>query len=216
MAKVICPPQSGRVGDVVFVQSARYGQLVRKYSPPRNPKTQLQQANRAEFGALASQWRGLPPDNRIQWNIAADRDRTGLCGYNYFMKLNAARRHLGLSRLDLPPSHAPGFSPSPVGEVVVTGTGEQLSIKLPVPSQPAQYTLVEAAAPVSAGVRCVQAYRFVGLLPAPVDGCCDITALYVARFGVPPPGTVVFIRTRQQIDGWNDVGKITSAMVPLA
>ena len=124
--------------------------------------------------------------------------------------------NLGLSRLDVPPSHAPSFNPSPVSEVVVTGTGEQLSIKLPVPSQPAQYTLVEAAAPVSAGVRCVQAYRFVGLLPAAVDGWCNITALYVARYGVPPPGTVIFIRTRQQIDGWNDVGKITSAMVPLA
>ena len=216
MAKVICPPQSGRVGDVVFVQSARYGQIVRKYSPPRNPRSEAQQANRAGFGALASQWRGLPPDNRIQWNITADRDRTGLCGYNYFMKLNAARRHLGLSRLDLPPNHPPSFNPNPAGEVVVTGTGSQLSIKLPVPSQPAQYTLVEAAAPVSAGVRCVQAYRFVGLLPAPVDGWCDITALYVARYGVPTPGKVIFIRTRQQIDGWSDVGKITSAMAPVA
>ena len=216
MAKVICPPHSGRVGDLVYCQSARYGQIVRRFVPPRNPRSQPQQANRAEFGALASQWRGLPPDYRIQWGVAADRDRTGLCGYNYFMKLNAARRHLGLSRLDQPPSQRPSFSPNPVGEVVVTGTGEQLSIKLPAPTQPAQYTLVEAAAPVSAGVRCVQAYRFLALLPTPVDGWCDITALYVARYGVPPRGMVIFIRMRQQIDGWNDVGKITSAMAPLA
>jgi hypothetical protein len=65
-------------------------------------------------------------------------------------------------------------------------------------------------------VRCAQAYRFLGLLPTPVGGWCDITALYVARYGVPTLGKAVFIRTRQQIDGWNDVGKITSAMVLLA
>jgi hypothetical protein len=75
---------------------------------------------------------------------------------------------------------------------------------------------VEAAAPASAGVRCVQAYRFLGLLSAPVDGWCNITALYVARYGAPTPGKVAFIRTRQQIDVWNDVGKITSALAPLA
>ena len=28
------------------------------------------------------------------------------------MKANAARRHLGVSRLDLPPSQPPGFSPN--------------------------------------------------------------------------------------------------------
>jgi hypothetical protein len=95
-------------------------------------------------------------------------------------------------------------------------TGGQLSIKLHVPSPPAQDTLVEAVAPVSAGARCVQACRLLDLLPTPVDGRGDITASCVARYRVPIPGKVVFIRTRQQIDGWNDVGKITSAMAPLA
>ena len=87
------------------------------------------------------------------------------------------------------------------------------SIKLRVPSPPAQHTLVEAAVPVSAGVRCVQAYRFVGLLPAPADGWCDITALYVARFGVPKPGTAVWIRTCQHMDGFIDVPKVLRVRV---
>ena len=72
-----------------------------------------------------------------------------------------------------------------------------------VPSQPGQYTLVQGAAPVSAGVRCVQHFPLLGLLPAPVDGWSDITALYVARYGVPMAGTAVFIRTCQHTDGWN-------------
>jgi hypothetical protein len=91
-----------------------------------------------------------------------------------------------------------------------------ISIKLRGPSQPGQYTLVQGAAPVSIGVRCVQQFRFLELLPEPVDGWSDITALYVAWFGVSPVGTAVFIRTRQQIDGWMDLPKVTSAVVPAA
>ena len=124
------------------------------------------------------------------------------------------RIHIGVARLDYPPSQRPGFDRQPVAEVAVVVSGGQASIKLRVPSPPGQYTLVEVAAPVSAGVRFVQGYRYVGLLPAPVDGWSDITELVVARFGQPTPGKVLFIRTRQQMDGWMDAGKVTSALVP--
>ena len=56
----------------------------------------------------------------------------------------------------------------------------------------------------------------LGPLPAPDGGVCDITDLYVARFGVPPVGSQVCIRTRQQINGWQDLPKQTSAIVPKA
>jgi len=68
--------------------------------------------------------------------------------------------------------------------------------------------------PVSAGVRCVQHYCYLGLLPASQDGYSEVTALYIARYGAPPSGTVVYRQTRQQIDGWTDVPKVTSAKVP--
>jgi hypothetical protein len=51
-------------------------------------------------------------------------------------------------------------------------------------------------------------------LPAPVDGWSDITALYVARYGVPVIGKAIWIRTRQHINGWNDLPKTISAIVP--
>jgi hypothetical protein len=76
----------------------------------------------------------LPPENRSAWCVAADRDRTGLNGCNYFLKANASRVHLGLGRLDLPPSRAPSVSPNPVAEVAVTNTDGNLSVKLRVPS----------------------------------------------------------------------------------
>ena len=215
MSKIVGPPQSGRVGDVVYVNSRRYGQLVRKFVPPRNPRSPLQQQVRQGFGALSTQWRGLSLDAQSAWYVAADRDRTGLSGYHYFMKLNAARTHLGLARLTLPPGTLPSFPTNPVGQAVAEGSGESLRIKLPVPSQPAQYTLVEAAAPVSPGVRNAQGYRYLCLLPTPVNGWSDLTARLVARFGVLTPGQALFIRTRQQIDGWMDVAKITRVVIPV-
>jgi hypothetical protein len=220
MSKIISAPQSGRVGPVVYVNS-RYGQLVRQYVPPRNPKSPQQQLNRSNFGQVSSRWRALAPAQRIAWCIAAADSytisRTGrrvaLNGYNYFIRVNAARAHLGLSQFDLPPA-VPSFSPNPVAELSVTNTGSTVTLKLRVPSQPVQYTLLQGAAPVSAGVRCVQHFPLLGLLPAPVDGWSDITALYVARYGAPMAGSAVFIRTCQHTDGWTDLPKVASAFVP--
>ena len=70
MSKIISPPQSGRVGPVVYV-NGRYGQIVRQYVCPRNPKTPTQQANRSGFGQVSSGWRALSPAQRIAWCIAA-------------------------------------------------------------------------------------------------------------------------------------------------
>ncbi len=219
MSKIICPPQSGRVGPVVYV-NGRYGQVVRQYVPPRNPQTPDQQCKRSSFGAVSGRWRALTLEQRIAWCIAAADgytvSRAGrsvpLSGYHYFVQVNAARARLGLGWLDLPPS-VPSFSPNPVAELAITYAGGTISLKLRVPSPPGQYTVVQGAAPVSAGVRCVVHFPFLGLLPAPVDGWSDISELYVARYGVPPVGSAVFIRTCQHVDGWTDLPKVTSAIV---
>ena len=72
---------------------------------------------------------------------------------------------------------------------------------------------MQGARPVKTGVRCVQHFPFLGLLPPPKDGWSDITELYVARYGVPKVGTAIWIRTCQHIDGWTDAPKVTSAPV---
>jgi hypothetical protein len=220
MSKIISLPQSGRVGNLVFCQT-RYGQVVRQYVCPRDPKSPLQQANRNGFGQVSTGWRALDPAKRIAWCLAAANsyttsrtgDRVSLNGYNYFIRVNAARVHLGLSQFDLPPA-VPSFSPNPVAELAIANTGGTVTVKLRVPGQPGQTTLVQGAAPVSAGVRCVQHFPLLGLLPAPVDGWSDITALYVARYGAPIVGTAIFVRTCQHIDGWTDLPKVASAFVP--
>jgi hypothetical protein len=218
--KVISTPQSGQIGNIVYVNS-RYGQVARQYVHPRNPRTPEQQRNRGNFGAVASRWRALTPDQRAAWCMAAANKfivthsgrQVALTGYSYFVSVNTRRAELSLLQFDLPPAEAT-FSPNPVAELVVANTGGTITLKLRVPSLPAQYTLVQGAAPVSTGIRCVQHFPFLGLLPPPTDGWSDITELYVTRYGAPPAGTVVFIRTCQHIDGSTDVAKETSARVP--
>ena len=125
---------------------------------------------------------------------------------------NTRRADLGLSQFDLPTAE-PVFSPNPVAELVITIIDGEARLKLRVPSPPAQYTLVQGPAPVRTGVRCVQHYPYLGLLPPPTDGWSDITELYVARYGVPKVGTAIWIRTCQHIDGWTDVPKVARARV---
>ena len=185
-------------------------------SRPLIPERPLSKIIEAASQCVVSSWRGLEPAQRLAWCLAATDNRLGLNGYNYYIQVNARRAHLDLSLFTLPPDPASSVGPNPVAELAITHNGGQVSLKVRVPSAPAQYTLVQGAAPVSAGVRCVTHFPYLGLLPAPADGWSDITELYVARYGVPLVGSVVFIRTCQQVDGWADPPKVTSALVPAA
>ena len=130
-------------------------------------------------------------------------------------RVNTRRADLDLPQFDLPPAK-PVFRRNPVVELDITNTGGKITLKLRVPSPPAQYTLVQGPAPVRTGVRCVQHFTFLGFLPPPTDGWSDITELYVARYGVPKVNWAIWIRTCQHIDGWTDVPKVTHARVPAA
>ena len=74
--------------------------------------------------------------------------------------------------------------------------------------------MVFGQAPCSAGRSKRRNISYLGLLPAPIDGLADITALYVARYGKPKPGEKVFIVTRQQKNGWESPDHVTSEIVP--
>jgi hypothetical protein len=220
--KISSIPKSGRKGSVVYVNS-RHGKVARQYVRPRNPRTPEQQGHRSNLRAVLRRWRTLSAEQRAAWcGVAAkhdfitETDRTvRLNGYNFFASLNTRRADLSLPQFDLPPAE-PVFSPNPVAELVITNTGGKITLKLRVPSPAAQYTLVQGPAPVRTGVRCVQHFPFLGLLPPPTDGWSDITELYVARYGVPKAGTAIWIRTCQHIDGWTDVPKVARARVPAA
>jgi hypothetical protein len=95
--------------------------------------------------------------------------------------------------------------------------GDGVALKLGVSGLPAKDIMVFASPPSKAGWQYCGDYRFLGLLPLPVKGWSDITRLYFKKFGVPPPHTRVFIRTWQQVDGWEDRGQmqLTNALVPI-
>jgi hypothetical protein len=217
--KISYIPKSGRKGTVVYLKT-RHGNVVRQYVRPRDPRTTNQLRSRSNFGAVSRRWRTLTAEQLAAWrNAALNRYIVTRAGrrvrpncYHYFVSVNTQRADLGLPQFDLPPAE-PVFSPNPVAELAITHAGDRITLKLRVTSPPAQYTLVQAAAPVRTGVRCVQHYAFLGLLPSPKDGWSDITELYVARYGVPKVGTAIWIRTCQHIDGWTDVPEVTHARV---
>ena len=212
-------PQSGRKGDVVYLNT-RYGQVVRQYVRPRDPRTPHQLDHRDNFAAVCRRWRTLSAENHSAWRGAAARNyfvtETGrqvqLNGYTFFVRVNLRRADLGLPEFDLPPDQ-PDFGPNPVDELVATNTEGKITIRLRVSGPQAQYTLVEGPAPVRTGVRCVQHFPFLGFLPTPIDGWSDITELHVSRYGLPKVGTAIWIRTCQHIDGWIDVPKVLRARV---
>ena len=214
--------QSGKRGTIVSLHT-RYGQIQRQYVKPQNPKTLAQMRIRANLARFAAGWRGLTEEQRVAWTGTARNGRTRrrlghstyLTGCQLFIKINSARAAVGLRPL-LDPPELPKFDTNPVVALVITNDDDDISLRLKVSGTPDAAIVVLGISPRSAGVSYAWNFVTLGLMPAASRGLSDITDLYVARFGVPAPGTRVFIRTRQQINGWEDAPKQTSAIVPKA
>ena len=219
---LISVPQSGKCGPVVYVNT-KFGIVVRQRVVPHNPRTQLQMANRGSFATASKYWGTLSDDQQAQWcaraatqyTITASGLRVPLSGYSFCVRVNTRQANLGLPLFDLPPA-PPTFSSNPVAELVATNDGGNISLKLQVPTPPAQPILLQGAAPQNSGVRCVQHFPKLGLLPAPVDGWSDITALVLAKYHLLRAGQRIFIRTCQHINGWSDIPKVVSVRIPAA
>jgi hypothetical protein len=222
MSKRISVPESGKVGPVIYL-STRYGEVAKQLTIPRDPRAPGQLACRSNMAYVARRWQFLTDEQRTAWDLAAANSAvmaflgrsTSLPGYDLYVQMNVFRMSIGLSVFDLPQA-LPLFSPNPAAELLATIEGDVFQLKLHVLSQPVENTLVLGARPCSAGIRCVQHFPFLGFLPAPVDGWCDVTDLFVKRYGVPAVGRAIFIRTRQHINGWNDPPKQVRAVVRAA
>jgi hypothetical protein len=222
MAKTGKQLQSGKRGTIVSL-STPYGQAERQLAVPKNPRTPAQQRVRGNLGSIAARWRGLTDKQRAAWIMAAQqtsiRPRLGqsgrLTGCQLFIKINCTLAAAGMDTVVDPPNR-PRFSTNPVGALSITNTGGAISLKLQVSRAPADYTMLLGTAPCSRGVSRPRRFTVLGALPDPDAGVSDITDLYVAKYGVPPAGTRIFIRTRQVADGWEDLQKDTTAIVPAA
>jgi len=213
-------PQTGKQGTTVAVLT-RYGQILRQYVKPKDPHSPAQMRIRSNLGRVSARWRVLSPEQRQAWALAASEAKsrprlgksTALSGCQFFIKINCARAAIGLEQLADPPA-LPQFGPNPVEGLAITNAHGSITLKLSVPAAPQSQVTVYGAAPCSAGISFVRDFTILGPLPEPVSGVSDITDIYVARYGVLRVGTQIFIRTRQQINGWEDAPKQASAIVP--
>ncbi len=191
---------------------SRHGWVASTFGPPTNPRTAAQQSHRRNILAASRRWRTLSLEQHQTWRTLAANtsfvndkgQRVRLNCFKLFVSLNTRRTDLGLPQLDLAPAQ-PVFSTSPVKELAVSYPGGKFTLQLRIEGMPEHLILVQGARPVRSGVRLVQHFPLLGLLPPPVDGWSDITELYVARYGVPKPNQAVWIRTCQHIDGFIDV-----------
>ena len=218
--KILDIPQTGKIGTTVSLIT-RYGQVRRGYAVPRKAPSPAQLRTRETFGRVRFLWRTITEEQRATWTTPAQDvnsqptlGQSGrLSGYLFFMKLNSTLSYQGLPPV-LTPTERPIFSASPVRELVITNIGDMIDLKLSVPSAPTSDILVLGTYPRSPGVTFAKHFAILGRLPAPEAGYSNIRQLYVDRYGVPPPGTRVFIRTRQVLNGWEDFPIQTTAIVP--
>jgi hypothetical protein len=109
---------------------------------------------------------------------------------------------------------APQFPANPCGALTISNTNGAIALQLGVSTIPAANLIVRGAAPCSQGVSFVRDFTILGLLPAGSAGAREITDMYVKKCGIPRTGSRIFIRTNQEIDGWEDGFVQITAVVP--
>ena len=198
----------------------RYGWAGSAAPLPKNPQTADQQDHRRNVRAVTRRWSKLNLDQQTAWRVLAANaylitetgERVRRNCYQLFVSLNVRRADLGLPQFSDPPAKA-AFSTTAAFELAVTNSGGKTSIKLHVQGSTAQFIVVQAAKLKWSGVRVVQHFPFLALLPAPTDGTYDLTELFVARYGVPKVNQAVWIRAFEHTDGWINVPTVLRARV---
>jgi hypothetical protein len=108
------------------------------------------------------------------------------------------------------------FGVNPVGPLSVVNGPNGPRLLLAVTGPVTEDIMVFGQAPCCAGRMKRRNVVYLGLLPTPENGLCDITDIYVAKYGPLRPGTKLFIVTRQQKNGWEGPLKETSEIVSAA
>src|ERR1035437_1324877 len=207
--KILDIPKSGRCRQYVFYMMGRT--LCRRlHVIPRNVRTEARRRTRGSFAALAKAWgTRLAEEQRQAWVVAGAKVRSyprlwqsgPLTGEMHFQGLNSARARIGKAMLFWPPEPV-RFDPNPVEGLTLIYEHGRLRLKLKVTGPVLDDIMVFGRAPCSAGRKKWRHGAYLGLLPPPAGGESDITELYVSRYGELEPGKRVFIRKRQQRNGW--------------
>jgi hypothetical protein len=219
--KILDIPKSGKCGQVVAFQS-RFGLCLRQLVCPHNTITPARQHMRAVFGRNAQMWSGkLSQEQQDRWNYAGPlvnsharlAQKGPLTGQQFCQAINSVRGRVGLPPTLEPPAPV-AFTPSVVGRLVITHDEDGVRLWLEVAGELNEDVMIFGQEPCSAGRSKRRNVCYLGLLPPPIGGMSEITHLYKARYGEPPPRTKVFIVTCQEKDGWKGDDAVTSEIVP--
>ncbi len=218
--KIIDVPQTGKLGLTVTYPS-RNGLIRRSWVVPANPRTADQLVARSRLAQMAAAWDSLTESQQDAWIAAAAQEQSRptlgqsgpLTGLQLFVKLNA-----NLALVGEPPLNAPAAKPQWDANVTqgleLTNPGGVPALKLTCSGTSAAFNVIRAAAPQKSGTRRPMSLRIIGELPEVVTGKADITSLYTAKFGAPVAGDRIFVESFQMEDGWQDVPKAYTGLVP--
>lgn len=172
----------------------RAGNYIRNKVTPVNPRTAHQQANRALFGALSSQWKSLSPAQRASWAAATKNfpytdifgDQKELDGKSLFIKFNANLQNAGQPIIQSAPVGVgiPEYAVTSAEAVYDAGVPEGvLQLTFSESAIPAGFTaLVYATPPTPAQIGFVKnRYRLIGAV-TPASASVNVSSLYKARF----------------------------------
>ncbi len=204
-------------------QNGAFGQISRALVIPGNPRTEAQLNRRQVLGTMAHNWRTITEAQRLAWNEAGklvqSDSRLGqsgpLSGFQLYVKVNCNLQIVGEPAVTTPPA-VPAFDPNVVQALELTNPSGVVAIKLTCTGSSDAFNLVWATPPKSAGQFRSSDYYYLGELPEVVSGKADITALYASKFGAPAAGQKVFVRSKQVLDGYDDLPHQWSGIVPAA
>jgi hypothetical protein len=174
----------------------------------------------SETAILSAAWNSLDDAQRGAWGAAARSNRRSgakagqrrCTGRMLFFRVNSHRLALELPLLPEPPS-SEEFTQAPLVKLVITNTAGRIALKLKVSGGDPEGVMVCSCQPVSPGTMSWKKFVRIGFLPRPVRGVCDITRLYVTKYGVPPVGSKVFVRVQQMKDYTGHITQTTSDIV---
>ena len=219
--KVMDTPRTGKIGTAVFYPSP-FGLCCRSLCIPHDPKSPAQIRARQIFGSSSRGWGlKLTESQRENWNLAAQTvpscpsldQYSNLSGQQLCVKINSTLRCVGQSPVTEPPAPVI-FSPNCVGGLTID-YDEAGNVRLLLAVGTAvEDIMLFGQAPCSAGRMKNRRVNYLGLAGPVVNGQCNITAQYVARFGQPAAGQKVFVVTCQHKNGWKGQDHVTSAIVP--
>ena len=197
---------SGKLNGTVFARN-KGGHYMRSKSKPTNPRTFLQSAQRAIFGAVAQAWRSLSQAQRNAWDAAVPdfkyQNRLGdsktLSGFALHQQLNNNLLLIGEPVITTPPMPQEMYSPVSAEAYLQVGpTKVELSAQFIGAESASTMVAIFATSALSPGVKnASNRYRFLTARQASdLTGptALDLAVLYETKFGTPPVNSKVAFR----------------------